>query len=508
MRGSGWFPTSDLVAAWHAGESADDPHGRPIKSYVDLPMRYLDDMIDHKEFAMWNQDVVLRPETYGPWMSSGFLGFRDDLGGREAFVRGVEAAKRVGRFVAMYVAGYGIRKNAPMFDDRNYRDFAIVDSAGEIVTGGYEEGFFCCHGYTPWQDNIVQICRMLAETGIDEIRLDELGMPFKPCFNPAHRHEDPYDCVAWSLELVRRVREAIEEINPDMVLSTEFYTDAYHAYTNAALVMGYPGTGIDVMRVALPTYLAVSYHAGAADAAISGAIPTRPTALRHEWPWVTLPHAAKPEGHPGNEGRALRWHELAASFTDAVFYGLPIEVDPVAQSDRAWKGHLWLGGGYCLLVGGYDDGSSITADGLEVLIPELPFPVDNAWEIDAETLETRGAAVRGVAGSTYLSLHHDLSAVLFAGPEAPAFVVPTELPATVPRGEKVHVEFSVVEGTSKSGKRWAGTFYSPGILEKPIELTIPGEAVLTIPMDTEPGWYYYRVDGETFPMKRWFRVVS
>ena len=47
--------------------------------------------------------------------------------------------------------------------------------SGEIVTGGYEEGFFCCHGYKPWQDNIVRVCRMLAETGIDEIRLDELG---------------------------------------------------------------------------------------------------------------------------------------------------------------------------------------------------------------------------------------------------------------------------------------------------------------------------------------------
>ena len=262
MRSSSWFPTAEQVQTWKT-----EPESRAIISYRDLPRLYLDDINDLKEHAMWNQDVVLWPEIYGPWMSAGFIGFREDLGGRQTFVEGVKETHRLGRRVAMYVAGYGIRKNSPLFNDGSWKDFATLDPWGNEVTGNYEEGIFCCHGYKPWQDNIVRVCSMLADTGIDEIRLDELGMPFKPCFNPLHNHTNPYDSVSWSVELVQRVRETVDKINPDCVITTEFYCDAYHTYTNGALVMGYAGKGLDVMRVALPEYLGISYHAGCAEAA-------------------------------------------------------------------------------------------------------------------------------------------------------------------------------------------------------------------------------------------------
>ena len=512
MRSSDWFPTADEVRKSQERESGS----RAIRSYRDFPMLYLDDVNDLKEHAMWNQDVVLWPEIYGPWMSAGFVGFREDLGGRKAFIDGVKAVHRLGRRVAMYVAGYGIRKNSPLFARGSWRDFASLGPEGNELTGGYVEGIFCCHGYKHWQDNIVSVCTMLAETGIDEIRLDELGMPFKPCFNPVHGHSSPYDSVAWSVDLVRRVREAVEKINPDFVITTEFYCDAYHVYTNGALVMGYAGTGIDVMRVALPGYLAISYHAGCAEAAITGSVPARVESLRAEWPWEILPFAGKPDGHPDDTGERLRWPEILGTFSDAILHGLPMDEDPQAPSAPHWKGHIWLGAGYRVLVGGFDDGTRLDRDFIKVILPKsLPnrLPEDLpatqcAYEFDAETLEMSKREIFQENGERVVHLHHQVSALFLPDRNCKSLVVAQEVSEEVRPGGTLVLNLDTIDTWSRSDVSIQAAVQVPGCIETPITTAFPASLEIKIPETLSEGWYHFRVDGDVLPFKRWFRIST
>jgi hypothetical protein len=68
--------------------------------------------------------------------------------------------------------------------------------------------------------------RVLKETGADGIRLDCVGYQLGDCFAPDHKHV-PYEepgLSEWNkamAETVRRVRKAMDEVNPSAVLMTE-----------------------------------------------------------------------------------------------------------------------------------------------------------------------------------------------------------------------------------------------------------------------------------------------
>ncbi len=59
-----------------------------------------------------------------------------------------------------------------------------------------------------------------------------------------------------SRPVLRRIRETVDQINPELVISTEFFMDYFHTYTNGALVMDCSGAELDAMKIAMPGYLA------------------------------------------------------------------------------------------------------------------------------------------------------------------------------------------------------------------------------------------------------------
>ena len=82
-----------------------------------------------------------------------------------------------------------------------------------------EASFYICGGYKPWQDHLAATLRSwVRETGVKFIRLDEFAGTFEPCFNPAHHHPSPYGSIQWDLELVRKVRKAIDQVDPEVAL--------------------------------------------------------------------------------------------------------------------------------------------------------------------------------------------------------------------------------------------------------------------------------------------------
>ena len=483
-----------------------------VPSFRDiLPNSYLGTFADLSEHAMWNDGIRQRPDTYGPWMSSGFGDFRQDLGGRQAFSEGVDACHKIGRRVAMYVAGYGTRKNGSLVANGNWRDWAIMDRGGKVETGGYQGGFFACHGYKPWQDNLVRVCRMLAAAGVDSIRLDELGVSFRPCFNPAHKHASPYNANHWTLKLLRRVREVVDPINPDLLLTTENSSDFFHRYTNGALVMHCAGKEIDAMRAALPTYLPIAYHPGAAESAITGGIQKRITARRRHWPvawpYILVPNAWAPFWRPDGSGPELRWHELQPTFAEAVCYGEPTVTDPVAEADRKWRGHLWKSKRFWVLVGGYDDGAPL-AGPLKIKLPKIPEDVRHAIEFDVATREFAEIPLNRDAAGDFIEVHHGLSAVLLPRPNCPPMITLRNKVETIRANDTKTFNIVPYSPWRDDTLNIHANFEAPCFIASPVAVRLPATVSLSAPAHLSAGHYYFRITGNVLPYKGWIHCSA
>jgi hypothetical protein len=511
IRGSTWIPTKEGVEKIKSAKQKDG-----FTSFNQLLLLYKGGYSDCLEMAMWNEGVHLWPETYGPWMSSGFLDFRSDLGGRKAFEEGVKEVHRFGRKVVMYVAGYGIRTTSPLFKENDWKNWAIVNNEkGEINFGyrGEKEseiyGIFNCLGYKPWQDNIIRVCTMLAKAGVDEIRLDEIGFPFKPCFNKAHYHSSPYDSQLWTREYLGRIRDAMDKINPQLVISTEFFMDYFHTYTNGALVMDCSGKEIDVMKVALPQYMAMSYHAGAAEAAITGAVMGKPEAYRQNWAWAHV-GTERPDDYPSGAGEKLPYYELYPTFAATLLSGNITNKDPVAQEDVKWAGHLWKNKDYWLLTGGHDDLSTLPSGEMEVTLPELPEKFTHAFEFNVQTLEMKKTVITRSGKKLSVKVHHPLSLVFFPSASCPPLPVIEQMDKTFSVGSVMQVTVKLfAPWNPASEKRNASSIVLkvPGFDVSKIKLK--GNTVyykVSIGGAVAPGYYFLQVAQHCMPLKKWFTV--
>ena len=468
---------------------------------------------DCMEIAMWNEDVNLWPLTYGPWMSSGFIDFRSDLGGVSAFRKGLETCHRYGRKVAMYVAGYGARKESPMFEGRWQRSAIMINKQGDYDTAYRSDieiyGAFNCPGYKPWKDNIIRICTMLAETGVDEIRLDEIGFPFRPCFNPEHNHESPYDCNKWMMDYLKEIREATDRINPELVITTEFFMDYFHISTNGALVMDCAGNEIDAMKIALPGYLPLSYHASASEAAITGAIMSKIDSRRNNWAWANI-GTEKPDDYDEDFVQDLAWHELYPTFADAVTYGDITDWDPIALNDTKWMGHLWKAKDFWVLTGGHVDATPLKEEYVKVKLPQLPSCIKKAYEFNIETLEMHEAEISRIDNEITILLKSSVSAVLLPLPSCPPLPIIEQKQIVSSESAKIEVRVFLFAP-------WRVSTEFDGLSS--IKLTAPGFKVtdsidkniktftIYVTDDTPDNDFYYTITGDCLNAKRWFNML-
>lgn len=510
IRGSTWVPTKATV---EASKKSGDPDR--FTSFDQLPRLSRGGYADVLEMAMWNEDVNLWPDTYGPWMSSGFLGFRSDLGGETAFKAGVGRVHSQGRKVCMYVAGYGVRTSSPLFKNEDWKNWAIVDNEKGDINFGYRGekddevyGIFNCVGYKPWQDNIIRVCTMLAKAGVDEIRLDEIGFPFKPCFNKVHHHDTPYGSHQWTREYLRRIREAMDQINPQLVISTEFFMDYFHTYTNGALVMDCSGSELDAMKVAMPDYLAMSYHAGAAEAMVTGAIMGKPTAFRLDWAWGHV-GTDRPKDYPSGAGPSIPYYEIYPAFSEAFIHARRTDKDPLAPTDPRWTGHMWKSRQYWILTGGHDDLTPLPSGAVEVLLPELPQAFKYAFAFNAVTLEMKQIDITRTKSKISIMLDNPLSVVFFPAKNCPALPVITAAP-TVKAGDNIKVNVQLIAPwnttvLSNAEKRFR--LVAPGFTVKSDQmLEKSGVFEISIPERSEKNNYYIEAAGGCLPIRKWFAV--
>ncbi len=505
-----WIPNADAVTKSKAQLEDARRAGQPIPalftSFRDLPFMYLDDCYDAKEWAQYNEGVAVHPETYGAYMSDGTFEFRTDLGGAAAMREGVERAHRIGRRVIFYVAGYSVLKDSAIFAGSNIDDWKLMDTPGHMWDIGYPNGISVCPGYLPRQEQLAQTCkRILAESDADGIRLDELGT-FVPCHNPAHHHASPYDSLRWHRELLRKVRAAMDEVNPDTILGTEGPIDFFRESCDYALQMFQSGFDIDAMRVAVPDYVGFAYHPGAVESALNGWVGGKITARRIEWPWAHRGLSGRPEWYQEGPGPELRWHELRASFRDAIAKGDVTLEDPVAPDDSHWVGRLWRAKEYWLLVGGHLDATALNGP-TRVRLPELPESVTCAFEIDAATLEMGDAQLARTSNGVFVTVSKGLSAVLLPMPKCPPLLKLDPQPISLRPGEEKTLHVDVFCPWNPDLKTVKVFILAPG-LEVTSECgTLPGSVTLKAFSTTQAGLYPVTVTGNCLPLKRWVRVV-
>jgi len=506
LYGSSWVSDPEAVAKAKlaVAELGEGEPGREqyFASFRDLAQVYRNHPQDLWELAMYHEGLV----RTGSHEQDGTYHFRSDLGGPEAIRTGVDRMHRNGRRVMFYVAAISTRKDSDLFKGTNIDDWLLMEEPGKMLDIGYPFGVSMCHGYGPWQDHLAAVCkRLLQESGADGVRLDEYGTPSIACHNPAHHHASPYDGNKWSLELLRKVRTAMDKVNPESILMTEAACDFLHLYSDAGgLQMFYPGREIDALRVAAPTYRGPAHTPGAAECALNGIAANRTTASRGGYPGYGQWFPPKPTHLVPGAGPELRWHELRATFRAAQTEGMVTDVDPVALNDPHWVGRLWRAETYCVMIGGHEDASDLPGP-VRVQLPQIPSTIADAYEIDARTLTLRTAELAWHDDEAIVTVTNGFSAVLLPTADCPALVmVDGEAPTVKIGGSSELVLRAFAPWATHSNFE---VNVSIAGLEFEQTLKLPGTINITTPVDAISGVYPLTVKGHhCLPLKRWLRV--
>ncbi|MBR4941694.1 MAG: hypothetical protein IKZ19_06825 [Clostridia bacterium] len=247
------------------------PLGQPLDRFEELSVHFDEYGVDILEYAFFSQlSAQEKPLDFINCCGStrrhtdGLNVVRSDLGGKEALRRGVELAHEKGKKVMLYVEGLIVPRESDLFkvipQAENWK-YMNPDGSND---GPYTyDGFvhMCC-GSEEWQDHLANTCaRLVADTGVDGIRLDSFAFYHWPCYDPAHHHHSPFDCNKWMIRLLKKVRSAVTAVKPDAILATESACDFYRLFFNTALDqyfdpsrIAYGTEDCSVFRVMFPEY--------------------------------------------------------------------------------------------------------------------------------------------------------------------------------------------------------------------------------------------------------------
>jgi len=508
-----WVPSPEAVVKAKARGSP----GHPIASFTELPWMYHHiggGQYDLVEWAQYWQGVVTSGRYHSYHHTDGLYRPRVDLGGVEALRAGVVRLSRLGRFLGLYVASKTVRKDSPLFRDCDPTDWLLMRTPDTVASDKHESIHVCC-GYELWQRHLAsEIEALIRQTGARYVRLDEFGWTFEPCHNPAHDHPSPYHANAWHLRFLRRIREAMDRVDPETLLFTENACDLAHQYTNGALQLWSAGPDLAPLRLALPSFLGFAYHGGEIEAALNGYVCGIAEACNRSG-WLTTHHNTiwgpglerKPECYPDKGlGGKLRWHELAHTFVEAARHGDPTDLNPWApsQDSEQWAARLWRSSRYWLMVCGSRAAVRPEA-GVEVRLPELPKSVKRAFEFDTATLAMRDAALTRTGDLTSVTVTSGFAAVFLPLPECPALVQISE-PGDLEPGGSVELGLSAFGPWRDRATPVAVAVEAPGLIVEPASLVLPGLVKVSAPAEAEPGAYSFRVTGDCLRLKRWLTL--
>lgn len=154
-----------------------------------------------------------------------YVGYNDRFGGLDSFRKAIASNRRKDNPITLYTNPFRLDE----FNNETGRNFGrkwnFMDLSGKQSIDG--DAVKPCYYLPEVQDWLVStVKRVLKETDADGIRLDEVGYQHGACFASEHKHiaYEEVGLSEWNKamgETVRRVREAMNEVNPSSVLMTE-----------------------------------------------------------------------------------------------------------------------------------------------------------------------------------------------------------------------------------------------------------------------------------------------
>jgi hypothetical protein len=190
------------------------------------PMDRVRDVLAPATYERWKGYFVADPVTGRTMWNNqpgDYDGYNQRFGGLKTFRAAVENYKNSGALVTLYTDPIRC-DDASKIGQAHGRDWGVVQPDGKHVKA--YEVWNMCHDvaeYRQWvADNMK---RVLRETGVDGIRLDEYGHRGWACFNKQHRHTfAEWGNTEWMraiAETSKLVRQAMDEVAPRSVLTTE-----------------------------------------------------------------------------------------------------------------------------------------------------------------------------------------------------------------------------------------------------------------------------------------------
>lgn len=525
-----WIPHPDKVTEFKSKPGTPDS----FTSFSQLPRLYLwpnrdggwdkTGKYDLKEWAQWWQGVIRYNRYHAYHHTDGVYEYRQDLGGGDALREGIVGVERIGRVVGLYVASQTVRNDSVFFKGTfpgtSPQDWLRMETPDTRLPPPDSEGhqsFYMCMRNKPYQDHLAALCkRLLKEAGARYIRIDEFGGTYLPCHNPAHHHVDPYNSTPEILEFLRKIRAAMDEVNPEAALFTETCSDTCSLYSDGTLSAWYGGPDIMPMRLLFRDYVILAYHSGQIESALNGFITADEYACNRGGFWNShhsglwgpgLEH--KPKSYPDAKewewaGPKMRWHELMNTFVDAARHGDPTDVNPtgLGQDPDEWAGRLWRSDKYWLMTCGNVAGIR-PASPVRVKVPELPESVKHAYEFDFETLAMREVPIQRNGGEIFVETINGFSAVFFPLPQCPPLVLMDDPPMMKGPGP-MELKLSAFAPWRDRTPEVTIQVVVPGLKSSVTEVRLPGSLEITAPAEAEGGYYYLRATGECLRLKRWF----
>lgn len=172
--------------------------------------------------AYWVPDPVTGKTMY-PLNRGDYDGYNERWGGLPALRAAINTYRDMGALVTLYTD--------PILADDNTKCgrqwgelWGIVKPDGTYRTS--YESWNMCHDVAGYREYVADTMRrVMQETDADGIRLDEYGHCGAACFNTKHAHTfAEWGCTEWQraiAETTETVREAMDDVKPGSVLTTE-----------------------------------------------------------------------------------------------------------------------------------------------------------------------------------------------------------------------------------------------------------------------------------------------
>ena len=337
------------------------------------------------------------------------------------------------------------------------------------------------------------------------------------------------------LQLLKKIRAAMDEVDPDAALFSEGATDMFSQYTDGTLAVWSAGTDIAPMRLITPEFVGLSYHFGQVDCALNGFVTTDEYACSRDgfangyfenlWgftgiesrpkcylppapphPWGQWPGEDRSGPASMNTGK-LRWHELGHTFVEAVRHGDPTDANPVGVGlePEDFAARLWRSPKYWLMVGG-NRAAIQPAQPVRVKLPELPHSINSAYEIDAATLKIRDAHLERTPDGIFVTMTAGFSAVLLPMPDCPPLLQMDD-PPILSNGRPLELKLSWFAPWRKDQQPVEVSVEVPGLTVTPAKLTLPGTVTVSAQAGSEGGAYFVTATGDCLRLKAWLQYV-